>query len=376
MALGPLDNLDELHNYLSTALQLEHATIPPYLTALYSLHPGTNSDAFHILRTVAVEEMLHTTLVANIMNAVGMSPDLTQPGFVPEYPTYLPSGETDFKVSRQNFCRESVETFLKIERPAAPPPDQPLAFGLTTGTGPHLIARHAHTNSLLGAYKPAGNNLSFGNLDDDTELHFYSIGEFYKEISRGLAELDEKMQKEGKQLFRGDFKNQVTPEYYYSGGGELMTVTDLATAQEAIRLISEQGEGDGGAIFDHEGEISHYYRFQQLERGQYYLKGDQLGKPSGDALKIDWDAVYPIKTDAKLADYPANTPVYAAALDFNTYYSQFLSRLTQAFTGQPQMLIEAVQDMFQIREKATQLMRNPIPGQPMVNASPTFEMPV
>ncbi len=33
--------------YLHAAMQLEHATIPPYLTALYSIHPGTNSDAVH-----------------------------------------------------------------------------------------------------------------------------------------------------------------------------------------------------------------------------------------------------------------------------------------------------------------------------------------
>lgn len=42
---------------------------PPYLTALYSIPPGTNSEAYHILRAVVVAEMLHLTLAANILNA-------------------------------------------------------------------------------------------------------------------------------------------------------------------------------------------------------------------------------------------------------------------------------------------------------------------
>ena len=121
MSLKRITTVDDLHRYLHAALQLEHATIPPYLTALYSIHPGTNSDAFHVLRVVAVEEMLHLTLAANLLNAVGGTPDLTRPGFVPKYPTYLPDGETDFEVSRQRFSPAGLETFLNIERPEAPP---------------------------------------------------------------------------------------------------------------------------------------------------------------------------------------------------------------------------------------------------------------
>jgi bacterioferritin (cytochrome b1) len=101
----------DLISYLDAALALEHATIPPYLTAYYSIHSTTNSDAAHIIRVVAVEEMLHLTLVANVLNAVGGSPDLTRPGFVPAYPAYLPDGECDFTVDLRPFSKEAVETF-------------------------------------------------------------------------------------------------------------------------------------------------------------------------------------------------------------------------------------------------------------------------
>jgi hypothetical protein len=36
-------NADDLHGLLQSAIQLEHATIPPYLTAAYSLQFGINT---------------------------------------------------------------------------------------------------------------------------------------------------------------------------------------------------------------------------------------------------------------------------------------------------------------------------------------------
>ena len=84
MTASRITTREQLHDYLHAAMQLEHATIPPYLTALYSIRPGTNADAFHVLRVTVVEEMLHLTLAANILNAVGGTPDLTKPDFVPD----------------------------------------------------------------------------------------------------------------------------------------------------------------------------------------------------------------------------------------------------------------------------------------------------
>jgi hypothetical protein len=55
-------------------MKVEHATIPPYLLALYSIHPGTNLDATQVLRVAVVEEMLHFTFGANLLNAVGGKP--------------------------------------------------------------------------------------------------------------------------------------------------------------------------------------------------------------------------------------------------------------------------------------------------------------
>lgn len=353
MSLKRITTVDELHNYLHAAMQLEHATIPVYLTALYSIQPRTNSDAFHVLRVVVVEEMLHLTLAANILNAVGGTPDLTREGFVPLYPAYLPDGETDFEVGLQRFSREAVATFLRIERPAR-----------SQGESQRLVRRRKAGRGALPTFR----------AEDDSELHFYSIGEFYQEIGRGLAYLQEEKTKSGETLFSGDPARQITPDYYYSGGGEIIPVSNLESAQEAIRLISEQGEGFGKRIYDYEDELSHYYRFQQLVLGRYYRKGDAPDHPSGGPVDVDWDAVYPLKANARLADYPQASELHAAAVEFNAQYKEFLNRITQAFSGQPELLIEAVGDMFRIRETASRLMRNPIPGANGLNAAPTFEM--
>lgn len=350
MSLKPIASVEELHHYLHAAMQLEHATIPTYLTTLYSIVPGTNSDATHIIRAVLVEEMLHLTLAANVMNAVGGSSDLSGPGFVPAYPTYLPDGETDFPVSRQRFCRESIETFLKIERPAR-------------GEQLHVKRKPSAASGLVA-----------GSRGVASDLHFYSIGEFYQEISRGLEKLDAEKTQRGKRLFVGDPALQVTPEYYYSGGGEIVPVVDLASAQAALGLIMEQGEGFAGGIFDNEGEISHYYRFQQILLGRHYRKGDKLDHPSGGRVDVDWDAVYPILVNARLADYPQGSELHAAAREFNALYYEFLGQLTRAFSGQPELLMPAVGGMFRIKERAVALIRNPIPGKPGVNAAPTFEL--
>jgi len=108
--------------------------------------------------------------------------------------------------------------------------------------------------------------------------------------------------------------------------------------------------------------------------GRFYQKGDTPGKPTGGPVELDWNAAYPLKTNARLADYEAGSELRAAAADFNAYYKRFLEMLTRAYAGQPQMLIEAVGEMFRIKELMCQLMRNPIKAQGGEHAAPTFEM--
>jgi hypothetical protein len=349
MSLYKIKDIDGLRRHVYAAMQLEHATIPLYLTALYSIIPGTNSEGTNILRTVAVEEMLHLTLVCNLMNAIGGKVDLTAVGFTPNYPAHLPDGEEDFIAGLEKFSPKAVETFLKIERPASLQPDDS-----------NKRNRHRKESGLLASH-----------TGEVVEEHFFSIGEFYKSIERGLDELHEKW---GDALFSGDPSLQVGPEYYYSGGGGLITVTDLTSAKAALDLIAEQGEGVSNRIFDKDGEIAHYYRFQQLLLGRFYREGDQPDHPTGGRVEVDWNSVYPIKPNAKISDYAEGSPQRGAATSFNLGYARYLELLTKSFNGQPNLLVDAVHEMFRLKELTYQLMRQPIGDDSDFNAAPTFEV--
>ncbi|WP_440906208.1 ferritin-like domain-containing protein [Catenovulum sp. SX2] len=353
-----INNIDDLYQMLDAAIQLEHATIPPYLTALYSIHPETNIEATQVIRAVLVEEMLHMTLSANVLNALGKHPDLTAEGFVPDFPTYLPDGEKDFQVSIDKFSPDTLDTFLNIERPSKQPPD----CGCTELKG--CIVRSNHHKFQLKAVKPL----------KSATYSFYSIGDFYDAIIEGIEYLEEQAQQQGKTIFIGDVKFQVSNKYYYSGGGNVVVVTDKDSAIQALDLIKDQGEGHCQQIFDPQGEIAHYYRFEQLKLGQFYQLGDEPGKPTGEKFAVDYKAVYPVKQNPKMKDFPQESLLYQAAQKFNYSYFGFLGLVNQAFRGQQDLLLGAVCDMFRLKEHATQLIRNPIPNDPNHNGGPTFEM--
>ena len=354
-----ITNIEQLHYYLIQGMMIEHATIPPYLTALYSLKPGSNLEAFHIIRAVVVEEMLHLTLVANVLNALGgdIKGALTNPDFIPTYPTRLPTGEIDFEVSIAKFSTETLSTFLNIERSQEVDEDKPL-----------LISRAKQ--EFLKA------------LGVDPTYSYYSIGLFYSEVIRGLQALDQEYKQKGKNLFSGEPNKQITRDYYYDGAGEIIPVYDLRSAVRALTVIQEQGEGSRhGAIYDAERELCHYYRFQQLTLGQYYiidkddpLKSDQPDHPTGDTLTVDWEAVYPVLENAKLSDYPKDSELYTAAQAFQQAYGQFLAQIEMSFNGHPENLLPAVGGMFKLRDLATLLIRNPIPGRAGVNAAPIYKI--
>lgn len=199
------------------------------------------------------------------------------------------------------------------------------------------------------------------------------FGEFYKAIAAGFKSLAEKLGE--KELFNGDPGRQVGPEYYYSGGGEIIRTIDLKSSLDAIELISEQGEGAVDRIYDDEGELSHFYRFDQINRGQYYnLERDKAGEPpTGGKFAVAWEEVYPIVPNAKLSMYPAGSELHAKAVEFNEQYANFLRLIEEALNGRPDRLNAAFASMFRIKQTMLALIRNPLPCGSW-NAAPTFEV--
>jgi Ferritin-like len=55
-ASARIATIDDLREHLQWAVELEHATLPPYLCALYSLDPKRNPDAVEAVAGVFIEE--------------------------------------------------------------------------------------------------------------------------------------------------------------------------------------------------------------------------------------------------------------------------------------------------------------------------------
>jgi hypothetical protein len=339
----------ELVEHLIDALQLEHATIPPYLCALYSIRDPDreNREAASVLRSVAVEEMLHMTLVANLLNAIQATPrepgesaagvDVDRKGFIPDYPAYLPRSNEAFEVHLRKFSPEAIENFLQIEQPAEP----------------NAESQH------------------------DT---YDSIGQFYAAIKDELFDICHDFSE--KDLFLGDASRQITPEYYYSGGGEVVPVADYESAHRAIKIIVDEGEGFSDSIFsgDHEqfGEqldLAHYFKFNQILAGRFYRPSDSPSRaPTGQRFPTVFGdaAVYPANFELPYRDYSKDLRIRAEECDLA--YWRLLAACRCAFSGQPAALYDAVPLMLEIKHRMIDLMRIPV-GDSGFTAAPRFLRP-
>ncbi len=324
-------SVDQLRGHFRTAVELEHSTLPPYLSALYSMQPGSNTFAYSVLQSVAMEEMLHMVQALNILTAIGGTPAVNTPDFIPEYPTYLPNSDKSFLVPLQKFSKDTINVFLKIELPAtkAAPPEP---------------------------------------------NHYHTIGQFY-------AALKDEIIAHGDAIFTGNPKWQITPDHYYGAGGRLIPVYCAKDAVEGIDQIVGQGEGIDGKLIDtdhvlfgEEIEYAHYFRYNEVLCERRYLPHDDPKKPpTGPKVEVDWNAVLNFRANPKLSHYPAGSPLWKLTLDFNKAYMQLLNAIQIAASGNPGYLVEAIPLMYQLKYKATELMNIPLDSKSQETAGPSFE---
>ncbi len=336
---------------LQKALMLELSTIPAYATACYSIQERgqydrsdpeiVNAEPIEVIRQVIVEEMLHMVLVANVMNAIGCKPCLTDPEQLPSYPHKL-FERGNIIVHLRRFIPDQVKAFREVER--APQPEN--------------IKRARH-----GDYR--------------------TIGGFYIYIDTILTHACRRFGEE--KIFVGDGTRQIDKGDYYGAGGEVIAVDSLDSAREAIREIMDEGEGaalgdvvsDGDYIPGPEEreDIAHFFKFDEILHSRYYEPGDDVeGPPTGDDMIVDWRAVWPMKDDPKGEDYDEMPEIKALSDRFNACYSELLDGLNAAFNGNKARLVELVPVMYRLKESAQRLMRVPLPGcESSETAGPTWE---
>jgi hypothetical protein len=347
-----IQNIDELRAHLQAAVELEHSTIPPYLCGLYTIKTGTNEKAAEIIRTVVVEEMLHFVLAANVLNAVGGSPSVDFPKFVPAYPATLPLGTGgELVVNLLKFSEDAVNTFLAIEKPAEPPAEEAMLEAVPVR---HIPVEPGQLADMLRR----------GEI-------YASIGDFYQAIEDGLTGLEAKAREAGETIFVPDDGFQITREYYYNSGGEAFPVTDLDSALRALKTIVDQGEGYEREIFDGDDasfgqprELAHYYRFNQIKLRRCYAPGDTpRSGPTGPAFDVDYSdaAVWDMQPNPTVEGLPQGQ-VRDAGAAFSRIYTDLLRMLHDAVNGRREQLIPGVVQMFTLKESAIDLVRTPLPG--------------
>jgi hypothetical protein len=308
-----ITNLASLQDALQNAIKLEHATIPPYLIAYYTLSGSSPSVSYarRSIKAIVNQEMLHFTLACNVLNAIKGAPKIADPSFVPNYPDHLPMGiEDSLIVHLKRYSRDLVEkTFMKIEEPEVPIeiPVKTLAFAPDIRT----------------------------------------IGQFYAAIRAEII-------RQGDRIFIGDRKRQVT------GILGAIEVNDVNSAVKAIDTIVHQGEGTPMSPIGMGTIVAHYYRFQEL------VKGMKIAQDASSPVGFSFDPQQPISIDdgadviqmvddPQLLQFdPADAKASQLADACDGAYSDLLRILQNAFNGEPGKIPDAIEQMTPVLEGAIQ----------------------
>src|SRR5215471_14862486 len=235
-----IEHREALIYMLCEAAELEHGIMCQYLYAAFSLKQSaaeglTAGEAAAVQRWrehishIATQEMLHLSLVQNLLSAIGGAPHLSRPNF-PHPATHYPAG---VHLALLPFGEEALRHFMFLERPEG--------MALHDAEGMAAFGRAAPAMQP-GEIVPRGQD-------------FKTVGHLYRSIEAGIAHLADKLGE--RWLFVGPPRAQATEEYF--GWPELVAVTDVASAQRAIDEILEQGEGPRGNWKD-----AHFGQFVEI----------------------------------------------------------------------------------------------------------------
>jgi hypothetical protein len=336
-----INDIDDLRSTVQKAIELEHSTIPPYLTANFTLIPTTNTEISKLIGSIVNEEMLHMTIACNLLNALGGQPVINKPDFVPAYPGTLPGGVEDgLIVTLEKFSKDLVlQKFMQIEEPEDPIKIKALA------------------------------------LEPDQPL---TIGGFYELICAAIATLEAEAKAKGTSIFPKHPANpQVTLQQFYPSD-LLFPITDEASALKAIAIIVDQGEGTATDPFvdpnySEDLEPAHYYRFEEIVKGKMLTKTPTGYAYDGDLIPFDNSQIPNMKENPKMSDYPMDTQAYMNCKLFNYNYTSLLNALHITFNGHPGNLVSAIGLMFSLRLYAQKLLALPHPKFPGYMCGPSFE---
>src|SRR5687768_16726294 len=226
-----VEGREELLYLLGEAAEVEHSVCCIYLYAAFTLRaePGAGLPAEQVpfvagwkrtINEIALQEMSHLALVNNLLAALGGAPRLGRHN-LPQRSPYAP----EIRLTLAPFSEPTLQRFLYIERPE--------------GMDISSIAGE------LDHDRPAP-PVPTGPLVLPAPQAFSSVGQLYHGIEQGLRGLVDRYG-EG-QVFVGSPNAQASTRYFRvpERMPQLLPVTGLASAVQAIQTIVEEGEGARG----------------------------------------------------------------------------------------------------------------------------------
>lgn len=304
-----IENREELLFLLGEASQLEHMLMCEYLFAVFSLKrdvsEGITADQLEaikrwdrVISAVAAQEMLHLALASNMLSAIGSSAHFNRPNF-PQQSKYFPSG---VKVALLPFGKDALLHFLYLERPEGMERED--AAILESRSVQEELGQHVIITSQ--------------NLVPEPE-EFATVGHLYRGIERGFQHLVEKQGEQ--QIFIGPPRAQATQEYF--AWPELIPVTDLTSAMQAIETIVEEGEGARG-----DWHQAHYGKFLQVYNEYLALKQQD---PNFEPARPVRPAFVRQPADTGPVDLISDPVTAGVSNLFNASYATLLSMLNRFF---------------------------------------------
>jgi hypothetical protein len=301
---------EQLLHLLAEASEMEHNLLCCYLFAAFSLKRAP-IDSLHedesraieswrkSIMSVAVEEMAHLAIVANLAVSIGARPHFNRPN-LPVAPGYHPAG---IVVKLAPFNMATLDHFIFLERPDG--------VALPDGEGFESEVVYARS-SRRGALMPHAPD-------------YETIAEFYKNIRDGFISLAGELGES--KLFCGDAGMQVGPDVVSIPG--LAAVTGLESALLAIDTIIVQGEGSGA-----DAQNSHFARFCAIKVEYTRLMTERPGFAPARPVATDPLMRRPITADDRT--YVESRPA-ADVLDIaNALYNLLLRLLGQAYARGPE----------------------------------------
>jgi hypothetical protein len=296
---------EQIFHLLAEAAEIEHTLMCSYLYAAFSLKHKSDPSLSRLeaeaverwraaVMNVAIEEMGHLLMVANLTAAIGGRPHFTRPNF-PVNPGYFPSGVV---LRLTPFSFNTLDHFIFLERPT----------GVEARDGEGFqVLEHKREQAYLGLMP--------------SSQEYVTVSHLYEAIRANLSAFADRVGPNS--LFVGPEHAQIGRDLVHMEGIDV--IVDLQGAGRTIDLIVEQGEGSST-----DREDSHFHRFQAIKREYTALLADNP----------DFAPAYPVAENPVMRRPPEpegkvfiDAEPAAKVLDLaNAVYGMLLRCLVQAYS--------------------------------------------